>query len=305
LRGYARIAPWLSLARGSDHIHAHFATEATDIARLLSAGSGTPFSFTAHAGDAYASQEQLSVNLREASFARASAQHVLLQLQAANPDATQRIIEVPVAINDERFSHSGSYNAGGPIVAVGRLVEKKGFDDLVTAAAAASAALGRRRVLIAGDGPERQKLQGMIDRHDAPVRLLGAVPNSELPDLLAEAAIFVAPSKIASDGDRDGRPAAIAEAMAAGLPILSTTLPGIPGLVDSGQGVLVPPGDAPALASALAGLLARPAAERAAMGRSAAAQAAALHGRRPVAKKMIDLFTGRAWKQPRQPAGHR
>lgn len=293
LRGFARIAPWVALARTADHVHAHFATEAADIGRLLARASGARFSFTAHAADAYGEKAPLAVNIAAASFVRASAGHVARRLIDAAPTPSGKVVDVPVAINDDRFLNPGVYAGGGPVVAVGRLVPKKGFDDLILASARSAEALGRREVLIAGEGPERQRLEELISETGAPVRLLGPLPNSEIPGLLATASLFAAPSKVAQDGDRDGRPAAIAEAMTAGLPVLSTTLPGIPDLVDSGQGILVRPDDPAALAAGLSGMLGRPAAEREAMGRAASKQALAIHGRRAVAMRMLDLFAGR------------
>ncbi|MCX6390492.1 MAG: glycosyltransferase family 4 protein [Solirubrobacterales bacterium] len=293
LRGMLRIAPWTDTAREADHIHAHFATEAADIARLLSASSGTPFSFSAHATDAYSDPLKLGHNIRESSFVRAVAPHISAQLISAAPECAGRIHEIPAAINDDRFTGTGHYESQGPVIAVGRLVAKKGFDDLITASSMLKTELGNRKVLIAGEGPERERLEQMIISTGAPVTLLGSVANAELPKLLARGSLFVAPSKLAHDGDRDGRPAALAEAMAVGLPVVSTTLPGIPGLVDSGHGVLVEPGNPDQLAAAIAGMIARPSAERAAIGRAAADHAASIHGYRAVARMMLDLFNGR------------
>ena len=293
LRGLTRIAPWIEAARSADHIHAHFATEAADIARLLSAASKTSWSFTAHATDAYASTQELARNLSAASFARAVAPQIHDRLIEALPSRAADIFEVPVAINEDRFGQVDSYKAEGPVIAVGRLVEKKGFDDLITAARLAADSLAGRQVLIVGDGPMRGQLEEQVLETGAPVRLLGALPNGDIPRLLGSASLFVAPSKIASDGDRDGRPTAIAEAMCAGLPILSTTIPGIPGLVDSGHGILVEPGRPDLLAEGLARLLSRPPSERSMMGASGSNHARFLHGHLQVARRMLDLFNGR------------
>lgn len=293
LRGLARISPWYSQACNFDHVHAHFATEAADIARLTAAAAGLPWSFTAHGTDSYAPCEQLAVNLESASFARAIAPHVRDQLLKCAPALPERLALVPAAISEDRFASVVPYQENGPVVAVGRLVEKKGFDDLIKAAAQSHDALAGRKVLIAGEGPERGRLQDLITSLDAPVKLLGAVANQDLPQLLCTASVFAAPSKLASDGDRDGRPTAIAEAMCAGLPVLSTTMPGIPELVDSGHGVLVAPGDPGQLADGLRWLVSQPGATRAAIGRSGSRHAIEMHGHLRVARQMLDLFKGR------------
>lgn len=267
-RGLLRIAPWFTRATSVDHIHAHFATEAADIARLLSAASGTPWSFTAHGADAYSDPAALAVNLGSAAFARACSGHVAAQLRAAGAGGDCRVIEIPVAVDVKRFADASGPASNGPIVAVGRLIEKKGFDDLIEAVSACRGELAGRELLIAGEGPLRADLERLIAATGAPVRLLGTVGNDHLPALMSSASLFALTPRTASNGDRDGRPAAIVEAMAAGLPILSTTQPGIPELVDSRCGLLAAPGDRQGIANALRNLLALPTGGLQAMGKA-------------------------------------
>lgn len=251
IRGLTRLAPLRPAAIAADHIHAHFATEAADIARLLSATSGVPWSFTAHGADAYGDPAALRRNIESAAFARACSPHVAARLESAAPGSASRIVEIPVAVDVDRFSTGDGARADGPIVAVGRLIEKKGFDDLIAAVAAARQSLGTRELLIVGDGPLRPNLERQIGELGAPVRLLGARGTADVAELMSGASFFALTPRVAADGDRDGRPAAIVEAMAAGLPILSTSLPGIADLVGPDAGLLAAPGDGQTITAAL------------------------------------------------------
>ena len=249
LRGLFRLATFRRAAVRSDHIHAHVATEAADMARLLAAASHRTWSFTAHGADAYADPAQLRVNLGSAKFARAASPHVAEQLRSASP--TAKIVEVPVAVALDRFNRTSSYSASGPLVSTGRLVEKKGFEDLINAFGTAQ--LGDRELWIIGDGPLRKDLEGRAEGLN--VRFLGAQTPDEVAVALSRASAFALLSKMAEDGDRDGRPAAIVEAMAAGLPVVSTSVPGISDLVQPDFGLLVSPASAVEAAVAIRELM--------------------------------------------------
>ena len=127
------------------------------------------------------------------------------------------------------------------LLSVARLVEKKGIEYAIRAAADAAARGVDVDYRIIGGGPLHGRLQALIDELDAAdsVRLLGGKTQDEVQELLAWAHIFVAPSVTSSEGDQEGIPVAIMEAMAAGLPIISTRHSGIPELVEDG-GVRVP-----------------------------------------------------------------
>ncbi len=260
MRGMLRLAPFREAAKRADHIHAHFATEAADIARLLAESTSTPWSFTAHGADAYTDPSALKVNLESAVFARAASPHVAAQLSLVDPEAD--VAEIPVAVAVESFFRRGPYAAEGPIVSVGRLVEKKGFDDLINAFG--TARLGERELLIIGDGPLREDLQGRAEGLN--VRFLGALQPNEVATQLWESSAFVLLSKLAANGDRDGRPAALVEAMAAGLPVVSTSVPGIDDLVHPDCGMLVEPASAVQAAVAIRELMDLPSGSREAMG---------------------------------------
>jgi glycosyltransferase involved in cell wall biosynthesis len=134
-----------------------------------------------------------------------------------------------------------------------------------------AAALGSfDRVLIAGDGPLRGELQARIDALGVGgvVSLLGAVPPARVRELLEEADVLAAPCVVAADGDRDTMPVVVKEALAMEVPVVASDEVGLPEVVRSEWGRLVPPGDAGELASALDEVLSLPADERVAMGRA-------------------------------------
>ncbi|QSB22734.1 glycosyltransferase family 4 protein [Curtobacterium sp. 24E2] len=172
----------------------------------------------------------------------------------------------------------------GRVLFVGRLVEKKGATVLLDA-------LDRMteqpaEVAVVGDGPLRAQLEA---RAGSVVTFLGARGKEALAAEYATASIALYPSVPAANGDRDGLPVALLEAMSAGCAIVASAVPGIVDVIEDGvNGLLVAPGDADALASAVDRLLADPQlAER--LGR-AAAQTAAAHTVEAVGDRYRDLL---------------
>jgi colanic acid/amylovoran biosynthesis glycosyltransferase len=140
------------------------------------------------------------------------------------------------------------------ILSVGRLVEKKGLKYAIRAIAKVAKKYPGIEYKIVGDGPLRKDLQILIDqlRINSIVELLGSRPQEEIVMLLKEADLFLGPSVNSRDGDREGIPVVIMEAMALGLPVISTYHAGIPELVQNGiSGFLVPERDTDALAERL------------------------------------------------------
>ncbi len=141
------------------------------------------------------------------------------------------------------------------ILAVGRFVEKKGFDHLVRACARLRDAGAAFRCVIVGEmGSAHASILRLVEQLDLTeqVQLRSAVAQDELRRIYAQARVFALPCQIMEDGDRDGFPNVLAEAMAMGLPVVSTSISGIPELIDDGvHGLLVEPRDAGALGLAL------------------------------------------------------
>ncbi|MEA2333256.1 MAG: hypothetical protein QOH58_3394 [Thermoleophilaceae bacterium] len=280
-RGLARVAAWTPTARAATHLHAHFATEAADIARLLGRLAGRSHSFTGHSTDLFADPAGLRLRLREAAFAAVVCEYDRREVERLAP-GDGRIEVVPVGLDLERLRRSTPYAADGPVVAVGRLVGQKGFADL----AAVAVELGRK-VVIAGDGPLRAELEGVAG---GAATFAGALPRARVLELIEQAAVLVAPSVVAADGSRDGIPMVLKEAIALGVPVVASDAVGNPEVVEPEWGALHPAGDRRALAEAVRGVLDRPGAEREAMGRAGRAFAERAADVRRQAGRLAELF---------------
>ena len=178
------------------------------------------------------------------------------------------------------------------ILSVGRLVEKKGFPDLLAACARLKQAGRQFRCAIYGEGPLHGQLSALIERLDLAdcVTLAGECGQQELIPIFQRADIFALAPFVTEDNDRDGIPNVLVEAMACGLPVVSTVVAGIPELVRHGEnGLMVAPHDAPALADALAALLDdQPRRER--MGIAARTTVVAHFDLRAAARQIATLF---------------
>jgi glycosyltransferase involved in cell wall biosynthesis len=204
-----------------------------------------------------------------------------VRARTCRPERTV-VIRNGVRLDRPQRRHAGGLDGPATILAVGRLREPKDFATLVRAGARLEP--GRARVLIVGDGPDRAAIEGEIAQLGAEdaVALLGE--RSDVADLLAGADVFVLPSR------SEGLPMSVLEAMAAGLPVVASAVGGVPELVRDGEtGRLVPPGDAGALAAALAELAADPL-ERARLGAAGRARAEAEFGLDACRQAHVDLY---------------
>lgn len=242
------------------HLHAHFATAAAAVARLAAKFSGIPYTFTAHAKDIYhqaVSSDALRRKLTDAAATVTVSEYNRDYLRATF-GAAARVERIYNGLDLREFPFRSPEVRPARIVAVGRLVEKKGFADLITAAAMLA---GRRNAVqyqIIGGGPLEVELRAQIERLGlrARVELLGPCPRSAVIAHVQRAAAVAAPSVIAQDGDRDGLPTVLLEAMALGTPCVATDITGIPEVVRNGStGLLISPHDPAALAGAVERLI--------------------------------------------------
>lgn len=251
------------------HIHAHFAHGSTTIAMLVSQLSGVPFSFTAHAKDIYLPAlnpgDLLPRKLRNARFVVTctGANSTYLQQICADGAAIHTVYH---GLDTKLFAPASRENDPYHvplILSVGRFVAKKGFPYLVQACHLLKQRGQLFRCRIIGEADEQTDLiKTMIaDLHlEDTVSLYPAMPHEALRQMYQEATVFALPCQIVDNGDRDGIPNVLAEAMAMELPVVATCVSGIPELVDHGvDGLLVTPRDATALATALETLLQAPA----------------------------------------------
>jgi colanic acid/amylovoran biosynthesis glycosyltransferase len=279
LRGLARIAGWRAAARRAEHLHAHFATEAADIAALLGRMTERPHSFTGHSTDLFADPGALARRLDAAAFAVLVCEYDRREVERLAP-GHGRLHVLPLGVDLERLKRTTPYAPDGPVLAVGRLVEHKGFADLAAVAGEVD-----RQVVIAGDGPQRPVLAR------SRVTLTGAVPPRAAATSIERASVLVAPSVIARDGSRDGIPMVVKEALALGVPVVASDAVGNPEVVAGDRGVLYPAGDPKALAQAIRSLLDRPPEEREAMGRAGRAFVERNADLRAQTARLRELFT--------------
>ncbi len=248
----------------ADQLHAHFASTPTLVAMFTHQLSGTPYTFTAHAKDIYVSDPDLfrpKLELAQAVVTCTQYNRGYLVKQFGRlADRKVRCIYHGLDVSQFKFTLSRKEDPGEPVIlSVARLVEKKGLEDLIMAADVLRRRGRAIKVEIIGTGPLRDTLQaqaqrlGLADR----VRLAGAQAHDAVCLAYQRASVFVLPCVVASNGDRDGIPNVLLEAMASGVPVVSTPVSGIPEVIESGvNGLLVSPHDATGLADAIERLLA-------------------------------------------------
>jgi glycosyltransferase involved in cell wall biosynthesis len=252
---------------GTEHVYAHFLHTPASVARYAATMLGLPWSVSAHAKDIWTTpdwekREKLADALWAVTCTREGAAH----LGALAPG---KVRHVPHGIDLSRFPHAPALpsrrdgsDPADPVVigSVGRAVEKKGYDDLLEALARLPAGL-HWRFVHAGGGPLLARLRARADELGlgARVEWRGPCTQDEVLALLRGIDLFVLAARVAGDGDRDGLPNVVLEAMSQRRPVLATASAAIPEAVTNGlTGALVPPGDAVSLARRLAALVADP-----------------------------------------------
>lgn len=244
---------------GVTHLHAHFLTIASHVAYLAHLLTGLPFSVTAHAKDVYR-------NTIDWDLARLIANNAatvvtvcdanLAHLTTMLPDASVR--RIYNGLSDPEPPGARADRDDNLVLGVGRLVEKKGFGVLLDAVAQLTSQKQPVRCVLIGDGDQRDLLTAQAERLGIGDRVTftGSLPQSDVAAWLRRAWVMAAPCVIGDDGNQDALPTALLEALAAGLPAVSTPVAGIPEIIsDEMQGLLVPSGDADKLAAAISRLL--------------------------------------------------
>lgn len=258
-----------ALAEGVTHFHAHFASLAGRMAWVASNLTGIGYTVTTHAKDIFHEEVDREWLRRicagaEQVIAISQFNQRYLEEVLAGTDAT--IVLRYNALELERFPFSQTATAEGAaagetaprgtlqIAAVGRLVPKKGFANLIDAARQLKDQDVDFHIKIAGEGELEQQLKAQIAELDLAneVEMLGPLTQAEVTELNRAADVFVAPCVPAEDGNMDGLPIVVLEAMAVGTPVIATAVTGLPEVIRNGEsGVLLEPGDVHGLAQAL------------------------------------------------------
>lgn len=242
-------------------IHAHFLTAAGETALYLSKMTSIPWGATAYAMDIYVDNTGLPGKLRNASYVNGTTKFNEDFMVKLVPDHPEKIVTKYYGIHTSDTMPPPIQHDKFRFVAVGRLVEKKGFKYLVEACAMLKQEGFDFRCEIYGKGPLEAELRQQIESLGLSenMTLGGYVAPNEMPNMYRTGDVLVAPCVIASNGDVDGLPNVCLEAMDCGLPIISTTISGIPeGVEDGVNGWLIPPNDAVKLADAMRKALTSP-----------------------------------------------
>jgi len=239
-------------------VHGYFAHTPAAVAAEVARRLDVPFSFSVHARDVRkVDRDELGRRIRGAAGVIACNTDVARDVS----DRGGTVCVLPHGVDLERFQPR-PLPPPEPLrmLAVGRLVEKKGFHVLVEAVARLSTT--PIRLQIVGEGPERARLAAHIEAAglNERVELCGGRTHAQLPDVYADAHVVVVPSVTDATGDRDGLPNVVLEALACGRPVIASYIGAVSDAVIPGEtGLLVPPGDVAALADAIETLAAEPA----------------------------------------------
>jgi len=270
------------------HLHNHFGNSSCSVAMLTSELSGIGFSYTMHGPAIFFAPRHWRIDekIARAGFVACISHYCRSQGMAfSDPDHWHKLKIVHCGITPAHYGTTRPEQPGKNILFVGRLAAVKGVPVLLEAFAQVLKTHPDATLTLVGDGPERSTIQ----THAAPlgdaVRFTGYLSQDEVTEQLDRADIFALPSFA------EGVPVVLMEAMAARLAVVATRIAGVPELVGNGvSGLLVPPGDADALAGALGDLLNDPI-KCAEMGAAGRAVVEAAFDIEQAAAQLQDLFT--------------
>jgi len=287
-----RALPWIR-SFGACHVHAHFGTNAAEVALLIRILGGPPYSFTVHGPEEFDKPEFLALRekVSASAFVVAISSYGRGQIYRWLPQRAWRKVKV-VRCGIEKAFHADvaeTFPTQPRLVCVGRLCEQKGQLLLVHAVHLLATRGKRFDLVLAGDGPLRPEIEALIEGYGLKeqVRITGWIGGAQVRAEILAAQGLVLPSFA------EGLPVVIMEALALGRPVLSTYVAGIPELVRCGEnGWLFPAGSVEDLVAALEEFLATPPSLLAHMGEAGRRRVLAWHDIDSEAGKLVDLIRG-------------
>lgn len=251
--------------RGISYIHAYGSTYPATRAMVAASLLKIPFSISTFVDfDRESDFRMLHEKLRGAAFVVATTDYCASRLISMTSEEFRHKIHTVVLGIDPEYGIDCVQRSAATsrlILSIGRLVEKKGFDYLLKSLVLLKARGLFPKCVLIGDGPEKGKLQAFVEEFALgdSVTFAGALPNEKVLEYLGPENILVAPSVYADDGERDGIPTVLIEALICEMAVVSTRISGIPELIeDQGNGILVPARDEKAIADAIQELLENP-----------------------------------------------
>lgn len=249
----------LHWAKKSDieHVHVHFGREAAGVAMLAAMLGKVRYSMTLHAYDIFRDDVDSALLARKIELAQCVitvTQFNRTFLEERYPQARGKVIVQYNGVDLSRFTPPAEPREKGLVFSVGRLIEKKGFADLIRAAALLRDQGVAFRCVIAGDGEDADRLRELIASLNlsSHIELAGLMKQDDVRRMMQKASCFVLPCVQAKDGNMDALPTVLLESLACGCPSISTRVSGVPEIIDDGDsGLLVEPSDVTALAGAM------------------------------------------------------
>jgi colanic acid/amylovoran biosynthesis glycosyltransferase len=247
---------------GLDHLHAHWATYPAEAAWVIHQLTGIPYSFTPHAHDIFVEQAGLARKLADCEFAVAISQYNRGFLRAhTSPEKHLPLIRYGIPLEQIPYAPKPDTTPASPtVLCVSSFREYKGHSFLIKALAE-SRGLDGWTLVCAGSGPTRHSIEELARRLgvEGQVSFVGSVDQAEVASLLSRCDLLVQPSVVARNGDTEGIPNTLIEAMAAGVPVVATDVSGVSELVEDGvTGFLAEPARADSLARAITAALTQP-----------------------------------------------
>jgi glycosyltransferase involved in cell wall biosynthesis len=223
---------------GAEHIHVHFASRSLSLGLMIGMLTDLPVSCSVHAFDIFTRNPgSLQLRLAKCKFIASISKFNIEHLRKTCGNFIADLcLVVHCGIDVDKFKPASRQPEPGRMACVCRLSPKKGLDIAIRACAKLRDNNVQFLFEIGGDGPQRRDLEDLIEQLNLSdkVKLLGAMPNDQLSELFSRASVFLMPCIKTADGDMDGIPVAMMEAMACNVPVVSTRISGIPELVEDG-----------------------------------------------------------------------